>query len=82
MRIMSTQQIMVSNDSGASTPAATETVHCASDLHKALSVSLKNSLYSLAWTQARKGWHQWPNRGKAHSKYGFTPQWVLFEGDF
>lgn len=73
---------MVSNDSGTVTPAATEMLHCASDLQKALSLSINHSLFPWAWTQASKWWHHWPNRGKAHIKYGLMAPWVLFGGDF
>lgn len=67
-----------------SIPATTETAHCAFELHKDMSVSLKHILISLtrARAYARKRWHQWPICGKAHDKHGFTALWVLFGRDF
>ena len=42
-------------------------------------VSLRVRLIFLACT--RKGWHQWPIRGKVHDKYRITAPWVLFGRD-
>lgn len=38
------------------------------------------SVFPSTRARTKKGWHQWPIRGKAHDKYGFAAPWVLFGG--